>query len=136
MEQYLARYAWVITALAINPVTPTTLYAGTRDGLVKSTDGGGNWSAASVTNAVPVILAINPATPTTLYAGTAGDGVVKSTDGGEHWARCQHWLDQCLQVNTLTIDPVTPTTLYVGLAVDYGLGGKGWRRFQEHGQRR
>ena len=40
-----------ITALAIaprtDPVTPTTLYAGTTSGVYKSTDGGATWSTAS-----------------------------------------------------------------------------------------
>ena len=37
-----------VHALAIDPVTPTTLYAGTEGGGVfKSTDGGGNWSAVN-----------------------------------------------------------------------------------------
>ena len=36
----------VVRALAIDPATPTTLYAGTYGGGVfKSTNGGGSWSA-------------------------------------------------------------------------------------------
>jgi len=34
-----------IGALAIHPVTPQTLYAGTGGGVFKSTDGGGTWTA-------------------------------------------------------------------------------------------
>ena len=38
-----------INALAIDPQTPTTLYAGTSGhGVFKSTDGGGNWSGPSI----------------------------------------------------------------------------------------
>jgi hypothetical protein len=62
-----------ILALAIDPETPTTLYAGTFQlGVFKSTNGGGSWSMlgngmpANVVNA----LVIDPKTPTTLYAGT------------------------------------------------------------------
>src|SRR5207245_8778072 len=75
----------VISALAIDPQTPTTLYAGAwGDGVLKSTDGGANWSAVNtgLTNLSVVSLAIDPRTPTTLYAGTAGPGAFKSTDGG------------------------------------------------------
>src|SRR3954462_13628866 len=37
-----------ITALAIDPVTPTTLYAVTwSNGMFKSTNGGGNWNAVN-----------------------------------------------------------------------------------------
>ena len=82
-----------IAALAIDPSTPTTLYAGTSGGGVfKSTDGGGSWRAINTglnTTFVVSALVIDPATPATLYAGTgrglvSGDasGVFKSTNGG------------------------------------------------------
>ena len=78
----------MFASLAIDPVTPTTLYAGTHDGGVfKSTNGGENWSAVNtgLTNTDVHTLAIDPATPTTLYAGTFG-GVFKSTNGGGNWS--------------------------------------------------
>ena len=78
-----------ITTLAIDPATPTTLYAGTNsDGMFKSTNGGGNWSAVNtgLTATGVHTLAIDPTTPTTLYAGTYGGGVFKSTNGGGNWS--------------------------------------------------
>lgn len=36
-----------INDLAVDPLTPTTLYAGTDAGEFKSTNSGGNWSAAN-----------------------------------------------------------------------------------------
>src|SRR5256712_12589669 len=78
-----------INALAIDPQTPTTLYAGTSGhGVFKSTDGGGNWSAGNTGLTSPygaiwvTTLAIDAQTPTTLYAASSGGGVFKSTDGG------------------------------------------------------
>ena len=61
-----------VRALAIDPVTPATLYAGTDGGVFKSTNGGGNWDAVNtgLTNTYVHALAIDPATPATLYAGT------------------------------------------------------------------
>jgi hypothetical protein len=71
-----------VNTLAVAPITPTTIYAGTHgggvlhgDGLFKSTDGGATWNAFStgLPNNVDVsALAIDPLAPTTLYAGTAG----------------------------------------------------------------
>src|SRR5437016_2862110 len=74
-----------VTALAINPATPTTLYAGTFSGagVFKSTNGGASWTAINSGLPGPQVaahvlaLAIDPATPTTLYAGT-NNGVFKS----------------------------------------------------------
>jgi len=61
-----------VTLLAIDPTIPTTLYAGTRGGLFKSTDAGTNWTV--VTNGLPDLpvaaLGINPVSSSTLYVGT------------------------------------------------------------------
>jgi photosystem II stability/assembly factor-like uncharacterized protein len=67
-----------VEALAIDPLTPTTLYVGTYDGGVfKSTDGGGAWSAVNsgLTATRVQALSIDPATPSTLYVGTRDGGV-------------------------------------------------------------
>ncbi len=62
-----------IHALAIDPRTPSTLYAGTSGGGVfQSTDGGATWRAINSGLIIPYInaLAIDPQTPSTLYTGT------------------------------------------------------------------
>src|SRR5262245_58969306 len=76
-----------VGTLAINPKSPSTLYAGTPQGEVfVSTNRGANWTAAD--NGLPgdpvVVLTIDPQTPSTLYAGTYG-GVFVSTDNGSSW---------------------------------------------------
>ena len=111
-------YSWHgtgnITALAIDPVTPTTLYAGTSDrGVFKSTDGGASWNAAGLTGICVQTLAIDRVTPTTLYAATSG-GVLKSTDGGVSWNATGL---TAASVFALAIDYQIPTTLY---AARYG----------------
>ena len=55
-----------IIPLAIDPVTPTTLYAGTYgNGVFKSTNGGGNWSVVNTghINLDVNSMAMYPATP-------------------------------------------------------------------------
>ena len=78
-----------VFALAIDPVTSTTLYAGTQGGGVfKSTNSGASWSAVNtgLTNTEVRALAIDPTTPTTVYAGTGSSGgVFKSTDAAKTW---------------------------------------------------
>lgn len=67
-----------ISALAIDPATPTTLYAGANiGGVFKSTNGGESWSAINTGLISTYIsdLEIDPKTPTILYAGTFGGGV-------------------------------------------------------------
>src|SRR5207249_3075631 len=82
-----------INALAIDPQTPTTLYAGTSGhGVFKSTDGGGNWSAVNTGLSTPYgavlvnALAIAAPTPTTLYAASSVGSSVESIDGGGNWS--------------------------------------------------
>lgn len=106
----------LIYALAVDPVTPTTLYAGAYNGGVfKSTDSGMNWNAINtgLYNFKIRALAINPAMPNILYAGTEDGGVFKSIDGGENWSSANVDLNND-RVYALAIDPTTPATLYAG----------------------
>ena len=113
----------IIYTLALDPTTPTTVYAGLWDGVFKSTDGGTSWSPATTgltcgTSSCEVTaLALDPTTPTTLYAGTSSDGVFKSTDGGGSWSPVNTGLIN-LTVTALALDPTTPTTLYAGTSSD------------------
>ena len=103
-----------VDVLAIDPATPTTLYAGTYcPGVLKSLDGGDSWINIGLT--IPYgrvwALAIDPATPTTLYAGTSNWGVFQSLNGASSW---QATALRDGNVRALAIDPATPTTLYAG----------------------
>jgi photosystem II stability/assembly factor-like uncharacterized protein len=133
-----------ITALAVAPSTPTTLYTGTDHGRVfKSMTGGDTWVAAASSGLPdsPIrALAIDPVTPTTLYvvtrividdttpASTTTDAVFKTTNSGDTWTAANtgfpsragdalHPLP--FYVTDLLIDPATPTTLYA--ATDAGV---------------
>ena len=74
-----------ITALAVDPAAPATIYAGTiSDGVYMSTNAGASWTAVSsglpaAPNTAITALAIDPAVPSTLYAGT-GWCVYKTTN--------------------------------------------------------
>jgi photosystem II stability/assembly factor-like uncharacterized protein len=105
--------------LAIDPVTPTTLYASITDDsakVFKSTDGGGSWNLANTGLTIAVqVLAVDPNTPSTLYAGcdlrydtTCDIGVFKSVDGGASW----HAAGFTGGISGIAIDPVHSTTLY------------------------
>jgi len=105
--------------LAIDPVMPSKVYAGTPGGVYRSTDRGDHWVVANTGLPEPASLrfyqvAIDPLTPTTLYAGPAEKGVYRSTDGGDHWTAVNTGFTS-RTVDSLVIDPVTPTTLYAGM---------------------
>jgi photosystem II stability/assembly factor-like uncharacterized protein len=98
--------------VAIDPQTPTTLYAISGGALFRSVNGADNWSAVDTGPPMARVsaLAIDPQTPTTLYVGTSV-GLRKSADGGGHWTAINTGLTR-LAAGNLTIDPQTPTTLY------------------------
>src|SRR5262245_11885729 len=102
-------FGYSVYALAIDPATPSILYAGTETGVFKSTDGGGTWDA--ILPGYVAALAIDPISPGTLYAGTPS-GVFKSTDGGGTWD-ITGWT---APVDALVIDPGAPATLYAATA--------------------
>ncbi len=123
------------TVLAIDPVTPSTLYVGDfggeRLGIFKSTDRGETWRRIS--NGLPVgwvsALAVDPLVPSTLYAAIADAGLFSSGDGGEHWGEIGSVLPT-ERVLDMLIDPITPSTLYVS-SLDDGIfegldGGNNW----------
>jgi hypothetical protein len=121
-----------VYASAIDPKSPNTIYAETVAGIVKTVDGGANWSSANVGLPLtpgdashilsPTILsiAIDPLTPSTLYVGVTGNlqgsqqpaGVFKSIDGGANWIPVSSPLGPGLVLASLTIDPQNPDTLY------------------------
>ncbi len=70
-----------VRALAIDPSTPGTVYAGTDGwGVFKSIDWGTSWNASGLTDGLALAFAIDPSNHNTIYAGTDG-GVLKSTNG-------------------------------------------------------
>jgi photosystem II stability/assembly factor-like uncharacterized protein len=100
----------------IDPVTPSTLYAGTLGGgLFRSTDSGTTWARASTglaDDTSVICLGIDPLHPSILYAGT-DDGVFRSGDGAAHWASPSSALIGT-EVSCLAVDKVSPSTLYAG----------------------
>jgi photosystem II stability/assembly factor-like uncharacterized protein len=114
----------LIRVLAIDPLHPETVYAGTsHGGVFKTWDGGKNWVVMN--NGLPSTaigsIVIDPHRPSILYAGTVGrifmadtaQGVFMSTDGGAHWAALNMGLTS-LSVSHLAIDPQAGRTLYAG----------------------
>ena len=130
-----------VLALAIDPTTHSTLYAGTDVGVFKSTDGGQSWTAANggLNGAAQIVvnaLAIDPGSPAIVYAGTSG-GLFKTTNGAASWTSINAGLSG-LAARVIAVDPTAPSIVYVGVDdnvnyLNYGVfkstdGGATWTK--------
>jgi photosystem II stability/assembly factor-like uncharacterized protein len=104
-----------ISTLLIDPATLTsdlpTLYAGTREGVYRTVDGGKNWSAYKGTDTgtnLPAVLSLVLADQK-LYAGTASGIYQGFSDGIVPWTSLGH---STLAITSLSIDPGSVQTLY------------------------
>ncbi len=140
-----------ITAIAVHPNHPNTIYAGAAAGGVwKSDNGGVKWTPIFDKQNIQSIgsLAINPQNPQIIWAGTGegnprnslntGNGIYKSLDAGKTWSNMG--LTQTKTIHRILINPLHPNILYVGTLgspwgpnPDRGVyktsdGGKSWRK--------
>jgi photosystem II stability/assembly factor-like uncharacterized protein len=125
-----------LLSLAIDPVTPNTLYAAiSNHGIYKTTDGGKRWNL--VYQAAPSALAVNATAPSVVYAALyegTGSHVVKSMNGGIDWRPADSGLPSYVNnCSNLVVDPSTPDTLYVA-CLQGGVfkstdGGNNWQPF-------
>ena len=128
-----------MTSVALNPLNPNTVYAGSASGgLWRSTTGsvGGNWQR--VTTGFPALgvmaLAIDPTDTNTMYIGTGevyryqgsvggtvirttmgsyGIGILKTTNGGATWTKSLDWsADQRRGVEAMRINPLNHNTIF------------------------
>jgi hypothetical protein len=72
--------------------TSTSLIAGTRDGVYRSTDGGTFWGKAASGLTSGSVSVLYPA-GSEIFAGTLGSGVYRSTDDGVNWGTASTGLD-------------------------------------------
>lgn len=110
-----------VWSLAIHPINPGTLFAGTcPSAFYKSTDGAKTWTKldaelAQECEGIPIIprvttIIIDPEDHDTIYAGIEIDGMRLSTDGGKTWDERSEGLSS-LDIHGLTIVPGEQKTL-------------------------
>lgn len=109
-----------VISMAIDPVYPATVYAGTKgDAVFKSHDGGQRWASmrsglddATITSVVNQFV-FDPADNNHIFLATTM-GVFETKNGGEHWTKKMEGMKEVLMVVTLGMDPTRPAILYAG----------------------
>lgn len=124
-----------ITAVLIDSITPTNIYAVTNKGLILfSTDSGHSWSVKATLNFAIRDFWADPTTPTTFLLVGEGRGIWRSTDSGGSWEEISVDLKKvdkrAYRIHDLDIKRTDPKSILVG--TDHGLilttdGGISWQ---------
>ncbi len=105
----------LVRAIAINPIHPEILYAGTQDGIFGSTDGGKRWKNLIKSPNQPKVwtITIDPLATNVVYFGAWVSGILCSSNFGEDWERRnQGLLNTC--IHCLAMDVNNSGVLYAG----------------------
>jgi uncharacterized repeat protein (TIGR01451 family) len=120
-----------INQLAIDPLNPQVIYAATRDGLYKTTNGGSSWTLVldagtgegGSDDAGIFAVAIDPTDSDNLYVVFGGEGVLRSRDGGSTWDSSFILSAEVFQgsevfqisdIAALAVNPAASSTVYLG----------------------
>jgi photosystem II stability/assembly factor-like uncharacterized protein len=132
-----------IGAIAIDPKSPKTIWAGTGeswtrnsvsvgDGIYKSTDGGENWTNMGLKDSERISkILIDPTDGNTVYACVPGKlwsdsddrGLYKTTDGGATWNKILKGANLSTGCSMISLNPENPKILFAGM---WDFRRKGW----------
>ncbi len=109
-----------VISLAVDPLLPANVYAGTKgDAVFKSFSGGQQWRSMStglggvtITSVVHELKFV-PGSSEHLFAATSM-GVFETENGGNNWIKRMEGMIEVLMVVTIDIDPNQPQTLFAG----------------------
>jgi photosystem II stability/assembly factor-like uncharacterized protein len=75
-----------VRSVAIDPRSPTDVYAGTMQGVYRSSDAGITWSPIGLSQDEIDAIVISDSRDRAVYAGTAAHGIQVTRDGGQSWS--------------------------------------------------
>ncbi len=129
--EFQHQHALAIGALAVDPVNPEVVWAGTGegnvrnnvsfgDGVFKSTDGGAHWTYMGLKNTLQIPrIVIDPNDPNTVLVAAMGNpwkddaerGIFRTQDGGKTWEKVLY-ISPDVGASDIAMDPVNPQVLY------------------------
>jgi photosystem II stability/assembly factor-like uncharacterized protein len=135
-----------VNVLAINPLDPSIIYAGTKTGLFKSTNRGDQWIMMDNALAGFAVssLALDPQNPATIFAviddQKNGYCIYKSTNSGDTFTFASYGIatPNHQEILTIAVDPSNSMLVYAGFFSfsEYSIlksanGGVNWGSFDE-----
>lgn len=108
--------------LRMDPSDNKTVYAGTTEGLWKTTDSGASWKRMTGSNVIVNDVLIDPRRPSRVLLATDRSGVLASDNGGLTFTASNRGFTH-RQVAALLVDPANPSVLYAGVLNDKEFGG-------------
>ncbi len=108
--------------LQMDPTDHKIVYAGTTEGLWKTTDGGATWKRTTGANLVINDVMVDPRRPAHVLLATDRSGVLSSDDGGFTFTAVNRGFTH-RQVAALLVDRRDKAVLYAGLLNDKEYGG-------------
>jgi photosystem II stability/assembly factor-like uncharacterized protein len=124
-----------VYGMAIDPIHTDTVYLATFSrGVLKTTDGGNNWSSAGLNSNLIYTITVDPISPAKVLAGTAGDGIQISTNSGTNWEPSNTGIQNSMPTTTL-VSPANPERVFTSI---YGAGvyqsynhGRAWTLYNQ-----
>ena len=105
--------------MAMNPITPSLLFAATERGDFRSMDGGSNWELIRSNDPYYTWgnqFVVDESNPSVVYL--LESGILRSEDNGDNWQTISGDLAYANDAVTFAPSPISPTVLFVGLRGD------------------
>ena len=100
-----------VTAVAVHPTSPSTVWIGTANaGFWRTADGGATWTPSGQTDDTIEAMAVSPGNPSLLLAYTYRQGPLRSTDSGATWGRMSV---SAWRATTILFDPASSQVAYL-----------------------
>lgn len=104
-----------VVAIAVDQIDPRVVYAAsTTHGILRSSDGGGQWAAVDglPERRAALSVALDPADSGNVLVGFQEGGVYRSTDGGNTWVSASPGLAPEAMITDIVFDPSDSSTVY------------------------